>query len=358
MDTRRSFSPNGTWAGRSAVSAERTAPAGRHGLALPLTPREQECLRLLADGLTTRGAAATLGIAYATMRNHLASARDKLGVRSTAAALVLCERRGAGDWSRSDAMELHAAIEQGEALVSLADALSKCDSFEDAWAALHNHLAGYGVHSVSFAIVAEPPGSFTTGAYMLGMSLPDEVCRLYEAAGGVACDPFAVLVANGIRRQTVRTRDIAPEHVARLSPALRRFHAVLPDCGICAVTGSVVRDAPTGAPIAMPWNMTDGAESDMLRWPERYYALNGATTELFWRIGQEKRLFRWTIPLTVRQREALQNAARGDRTHESAARMGISPRAVELLLTQARKACRAPTTAAAIYRASVFRSLH
>ena len=55
---------------------------------LGLTPREREVLALLADGLSTRAAAARLGISPATVRNHVQHALAKLGVRTRAAAVA------------------------------------------------------------------------------------------------------------------------------------------------------------------------------------------------------------------------------------------------------------------------------
>jgi PAS domain S-box-containing protein len=49
---------------------------------LPLTRREQEVLRLLAEGLTARAVARRLGIRHATARNHIQSILTKTGARN------------------------------------------------------------------------------------------------------------------------------------------------------------------------------------------------------------------------------------------------------------------------------------
>jgi DNA-binding CsgD family transcriptional regulator len=49
---------------------------------LPLTPREQEVLRLLAEGLTARAVARQLGIRHATARNHIQSILVKAGAHN------------------------------------------------------------------------------------------------------------------------------------------------------------------------------------------------------------------------------------------------------------------------------------
>lgn len=50
----------------------------------PLTQRDMEILRLLADGKSLAQIAATLGVAYKTIANTLSRIKDKLGVSHTA----------------------------------------------------------------------------------------------------------------------------------------------------------------------------------------------------------------------------------------------------------------------------------
>jgi LuxR family maltose regulon positive regulatory protein len=54
----------------------------------PLTGREIEVLRLLAEGAASREIAARLGISYATVRSHIRSMGGKLGVHSKGEAVV------------------------------------------------------------------------------------------------------------------------------------------------------------------------------------------------------------------------------------------------------------------------------
>ena len=60
----------------------------------PLSSREQDVLRCIADGLTNAEAAAALGIAPATLKTHLDRIFDKTGAPGRAAAVAVGLRRG------------------------------------------------------------------------------------------------------------------------------------------------------------------------------------------------------------------------------------------------------------------------
>ncbi|MGH7761736.1 MAG: response regulator [Candidatus Dormibacteraceae bacterium] len=59
-----------------------------------LTVREKEVLRLMAEGLPSRGIAARLGISYTTVRTHIRSLGGKLGVHSKLEAIVKARELG------------------------------------------------------------------------------------------------------------------------------------------------------------------------------------------------------------------------------------------------------------------------
>ena len=59
-----------------------------------LTPREEQVLRALAEGLDSKGIAERLNISLRTERNHMASILAKLGVHSQLQALVFALRHG------------------------------------------------------------------------------------------------------------------------------------------------------------------------------------------------------------------------------------------------------------------------
>jgi DNA-binding CsgD family transcriptional regulator len=82
-------------AGRVAVVSEdyltdlrrRAGEAGDRADSTPLSPRELEVLALAAQGHTGVTIANMLGLAVNTVAQHLVSARRKLGVRTTRAAV-------------------------------------------------------------------------------------------------------------------------------------------------------------------------------------------------------------------------------------------------------------------------------
>lgn len=67
---------------------------GTGGPESPLTPRETEVLRLLADGLTNRGIASELQISEHTVKFHVNSIMGKLNAESRTEAAVIAMRKG------------------------------------------------------------------------------------------------------------------------------------------------------------------------------------------------------------------------------------------------------------------------
>jgi DNA-binding NarL/FixJ family response regulator len=60
----------------------------------PLSPRELEALRLVAAGLSNGTIAARLYVSERTVRYHLTSLFNKLGVTSRTEAVAIASRRG------------------------------------------------------------------------------------------------------------------------------------------------------------------------------------------------------------------------------------------------------------------------
>ena len=75
-----------------AHGAADTTPNGE--LASPLTPRENEVLRLLADGLPNKGVAARLEVSEHTVKFHVNSIMGKLNAQSRTEAVALATRLG------------------------------------------------------------------------------------------------------------------------------------------------------------------------------------------------------------------------------------------------------------------------
>jgi len=61
---------------------------------LSLTPRQEEVLHLLAEGLSTDAVAKRLGVALETARNHIRAVLRRLDVHSRLEAVVEARRRG------------------------------------------------------------------------------------------------------------------------------------------------------------------------------------------------------------------------------------------------------------------------
>ncbi len=71
-----------------------TEPRGADALTGPLTRRELQSFTLLCEGLSNEAIASRLKISEKTVRNHVSSLYEKLGVRSRAEALVLARKHG------------------------------------------------------------------------------------------------------------------------------------------------------------------------------------------------------------------------------------------------------------------------
>ena len=69
-------------------------PAPMDEKATPLTDREEEVLKAVAQGERSKEVAFRLGITERTVKAHLASIYNKLGVDSRAAAITIAAQKG------------------------------------------------------------------------------------------------------------------------------------------------------------------------------------------------------------------------------------------------------------------------
>jgi DNA-binding NarL/FixJ family response regulator len=76
------------------IVSPRTLNDASKGLLEPLTPRELEVLRAMADGLANKEIAGRLGISENTIKFHVASVMGKLGAASRTEAVMLGIRHG------------------------------------------------------------------------------------------------------------------------------------------------------------------------------------------------------------------------------------------------------------------------
>jgi DNA-binding CsgD family transcriptional regulator len=72
-----------------SAAAERDRPAAEPGPSPRLTPRQLEVVRLLGEGVPARSIASRLGIAEATVRNHIRAILVELGAHSQLEAVFV-----------------------------------------------------------------------------------------------------------------------------------------------------------------------------------------------------------------------------------------------------------------------------
>jgi DNA-binding CsgD family transcriptional regulator len=319
----------------------------------PLSPRERDCLRLLQSGLLTPQVAANLGISLSTLNKHLASARQKLGVRRTAQALLVCPRGDVRD--RPDVVD--GAADRSPILCDFANALDACRTFGEAWAALLTHTRQFGMSFMNFGVIAEPAGRLTNGAKLLKTTMPDGLMQLYEAVGGISTDPNVRYVTMHRQEAMIDGESVITAQLPYAPKPLRALFETLHDTHLHQTLILPGRDEATGAPFAIVFAFDRKAAADFRRRAREDSEILKATRQMFWHFIQRKRLLTKFVDLSTRQREALTLAARGFTSAEAAEQMGISLRGAEKVLATARDKLGARTTPAAIYRAMVYRAL-
>lgn len=205
-------------------------------------------------------------------------------------------------------------------------------------------------------LCAEPPGQLTNGARVVAMSHPEEIRSLYREMGEGfdPTVPYTVHHIEGVLVDNERllraVRDQLPVPAAAFGQALldNRMRFTLHQPG---------RDSLTNAPLANIFFIDPARVVDFSRNAGQLRDVLQTMSRKFWDTVQRKRLLSQLAGLTRRQVEALTFAARGFTIPETADHMGVSQRSVEKVLAGARTRLGARTTAAALYRAMVFRAL-
>jgi DNA-binding CsgD family transcriptional regulator len=318
-----------------------------------LSPRERDVLRLLQTGMLTREVASSLGISISTLNKHLASTRRKLGVKRTAHALLLD-----AEGRRISTQQQRDVDVSPSPLCDFASALDACRTFDEAWDVLRIHADRLGVATTSCGLAAEPPGMVTNGVRSIRLRWPDQILEMFSTMGGVQADPT---VAYGLRqtssfmvdteRVLLAIRDKVPKHVLEFGEALL-------DTDIRLQIHQPGRDRLTQAPLMTTYNVPSHAINGFRRDAVRIRETLRVMATAFWDCVQSRRLMASSIAgLSRRQTEVLNFAARGFTVAEAAEHMRVSLSSAEKTLAAARKQLGAGTTAAAVYRAMVFRAL-
>lgn len=81
-------------AGRRPMPAAVSHKMADRLLSTPLTPREMDVLKLMAEGLRNKEIGAALSIADQTVEGHVKNILEKLGVRDRTGAVAMAARRG------------------------------------------------------------------------------------------------------------------------------------------------------------------------------------------------------------------------------------------------------------------------
>ena len=319
-----------------------------------LTRRERDCLTHLELGLSTLETASALGVSRSTLNAHLASARQKLGARNTGQALLIFVKRRSGDRQSRIIPDGKASLNEKQ--ITLEDRLSGCDSFLDAWLALHNYTATFGIKAINFWILADPTCVIDDRTCAMWTSLPEELVSLYRDMGGMAADPAGPLILS-----TTAPLIVDPElhrhRFGSLPARIIRAATALIDCRLNRMVSVRHRDPVTGAANGCVFSF----DIRNLHELERLAAARGdeltRAAALFWDHVQRAKLLADVPGLSDRQREALVLLARGYSLTEVAETLHVSVRAAEKLAAAARTALRARTNAQATYRAMVYRTL-
>jgi len=335
----------------------------KHGGVTALTPRERDCLRLMANGLRTADVTAELAISRPTLNAHLSAARRKLGAATTAHAMLILAREAMG--TRHNAVvpfSSHIAWfkDLSPNQITFLDRLTQASSLTESWQILVDHVASIGITSVLLGFLTNPDGIVDESDYYFRSSLPQEVLDLYQLIGGPRHDPIIPYVARGgapllrdsewYRTQLRQQSTTLPPDVIRFGESLISHHL---DNTLCVR----LRDSVTGAPFCLVFGFAHMPSRTVVATVSHHERDLIQTALLFWEHVQHKRMLSSLPRLTTRQREALMLVVRGFTVREMAERMHASQRSAEKFLAGARLKLGARNNAQAVFRAMVYRAI-
>ena len=322
-----------------------------------LTNRQNDILRQIAHGRSAAEVAFDGDIAVSTVEKHLAAIRERLGVSRTAqAAAVFWQDKQQHESSRQETQNnlVDGHAHPHLAALFLSD-LECCQSFEEAWHRLCEHLALIGFSQAVLGVVAEPFGEVSTCANLLAASLPghlEEFARLgnlprnpiEQAMGKSRLDQvFTPAELTALTRQQF-SEELSAEALAMLVPGQPLF--LFPEL-----------DPQSGAPIGLAL-MGETEHMRRLQSDDRALSIHvHGIIGVFWDVAKSRGWVAQKTGLTSRQTEALSLAARGMDAGQIAWRLGISSSSAVKRLQGARKSLGAPNIASAIYRGTVYGAL-
>jgi DNA-binding CsgD family transcriptional regulator len=235
--------------------------------------------------------------------------------------------------------------------------LDGCVDFDETFAALRSYAARHGVSHITCGLCAEPPGQLTNGARAIAMSFPDYMQQLYRDMGGERVDPTVPYTVANTRGLLIDNELLIAAIGGDLpKPVISMGNALL-DNDMRFVFHQPERDDLTEAPLLTAFVLDRRAVGGLRDRRSPLRRLLSAMSRSVWDRVQQGCMLRRIPSLSVRQTEALTLIARGFTVAEVAEQLAVSVRSAEKILAAARERLGARTTAAAIYRAMVYRAL-
>jgi DNA-binding CsgD family transcriptional regulator len=215
--------------------------------------------------------------------------------------------------------------------------------------ALQGNADRLGVVTNACGVSAEPPGAANNGMQAIRRLWPEQIVDMYYAMGGEQADPT---IAYSLRRTDSFVVDAECLLLSCWNSA-RPFSILIFGSSCTSRDVTVSHERPFLTTFNIPMHAIGEFRRDAARIRETLRLMASA----FWDLVQSRHLASSITRLSRRQAEVLKFAARGFTVAETAEHMGISLRSAEKTLAAARKQLGARTTAAAVYRALVFRAL-